>query len=144
MGDFKNGVIGAAHAGWRGALGGVIENTLKMMINYGAELKNIAAATGPCLQQKDFEVKDDMRDLFIEQSVENAQFFTLISTGGYLCDLQSYVKHRLELFGVQNISVSNINTYDDDKNYFSYRRFCHRNQIKQEGAFGVELSTICL
>ena len=144
MGDFKNGVIGAAHAGWRGALGGVVENTLKKMMEYGAKLENIAVATGPCLQRKDFEVRDDMRDLFMAQSAENEQFFTPLDDGKYLCDLESYVKHRLELFGVKNVSVSGINTYDDDKHYFSYRRFCHRNQIKQEGAFGVELSTICL
>lgn len=144
MADFKNGVIGAAHAGWRSALKGVIENTLQVMIEHGAKLENIALATGPCLQQKDFEVKDDMRDMFIEQSAQNSVFFTPIEDGKYLCDLEQYVKHRAELFGVKNITVSGINTYDDDKHYFSYRRFCHRNLIKQQGAFGVELSTICL
>lgn len=144
LADYKNGIIGAAHAGWRGALGGVVENTLKIMLEHGANLHEIAAATGPCLQKQNFAVRDDMRDLFIQQDSENAIFFTPIDNGQYLCDLEQYVKHRLNLSGVTNVSLSGIDTYDNEKLYFSYRRFCHRNQIKQSGDFGIELSTICL
>lgn len=144
LADYANGIIGAAHAGWRGALGGVVENTLKIMLEYGAKLENIAVATGPCLQKQNFEAKDDMRNLFLEQSAENAVFFTATDEGTYLCDLEQYIKHRLQLVGVNDISLSGIDTYANEKQYFSYRRFCHRNQIKQQGDFGIELSTICL
>ena len=144
LADFKSGIIGAAHAGWRGALKGVIENTVKIMTERGAQLNNIAAATGPCLQKNNFEVKDDMRNLFIEQSSQNDRFFESTGDGKYLCDLEQYVKSRLELCGINNISLSNIDTYADEKHYFSYRRFCHRNLITRQGAFGIELSTICL
>ncbi len=144
LADYKNNIVGAAHAGWRGALGGVVENTVKIMIEHGAELGNIAAATGPCLQKENFAVRDDMRDLFMQQSSDNASFFTPIEEGQYLCDLEQYVKHRLNLSGIENVSLSGIDTYADGKLYFSYRRFCHNNKIKQTGDFGIELSTICL
>ena len=142
--DYKNGVIGAAHAGWRGALNGILESTLDLMLERGAELKNIAAAAGPCLQKQNFEVRDDMRDLFLAQSPENEVFFSPLDEGRYLCDLQAYVKHRLELKGVENISLSSIDTYSDEEHYFSYRRAVHKNEIAQHGDFGIELSTISL
>lgn len=144
LADYKNGIIGAAHAGWRGALGGVIENTVRIMLAHGAELQNIAAATGPCLQKENFAVRDDMRDLFIRQSDDNTAFFTKIEEGQYLCDLEQYVRHRLTLLGITDISLSGIDTYANNHLYFSYRRFCHHNKIKQPGDFGIELSTICL
>lgn len=142
--DYKNGVIGAAHAGWRGALSGIIENTVRKMLEHGADTKNIAAATGPCLQKQNFYVRDDMRDQFLVQSSENSIFFTPIDNGQYLCDLEQYVLNRLNLLGIENTSLSGIDTYSDEKNYFSYRRFCHLNLIKPGGGFGIELSTICL
>ena len=144
LADYKHGIIGAAHAGWRGALSGVVENTVKLMLEHGAKLENIAVATGPCLQKQNFETRDDMRNLFIAQSPDNAEFFTPIEGEKYLCDLEQYLKHRISLLGITDISLSNIDTYSDDKHYFSYRRFCHLNLIKQPGDFGIELSTICL
>ena len=144
LADYKNGIIGAAHAGWRGALGGVVENTVKIMLEHGAVLENIAAATGPCLQKENFAVRDDMRDLFIEQDTGNAAFFEPLANGQYLCDLEQYLKHLLTLLGITNVSLSGIDTYANDRLYFSYRRFCHRDQIKQAGDFGIELSTVCL
>lgn len=142
--DRRKGIIGAAHAGWRGALGGVLENTVRIMLEHGADVENIAAAAGPCLQKENFAVRDDMRDLFMRQSADNAAFFTPTAEGQYLCDLEQYVKHRMELIGISDISLSGIDTYANERLYFSYRRFCHNNQIKQPGDFGIELSTICL
>lgn len=74
--DFKNGVIGAAHAGWRGAVRGIMENTLALMLQHGAELKHIAAAVGPCLQKNSFETRTDMLSEFLAQDPENQSFFT--------------------------------------------------------------------
>lgn len=72
--DFKNGVIGAAHAGWRGAVRGIMENTLALMLQHGAELKHIAAAVGPCLQKNSFETRTDMLSEFLAQDPENQSF----------------------------------------------------------------------
>ncbi|MBP3546207.1 MAG: peptidoglycan editing factor PgeF [Alphaproteobacteria bacterium] len=144
LADYKNGIIGAAHAGWRGALSGVVENTIKLMLERGAEISEIAVATGPCLQKENFETKDDMRDMFLAQSNENQQFFTQIGDGKYLCNLEEYVKYRVKLLGINNIFTSGIDTYSNPDLYFSYRRSCHQNLIKQAGDFGIELSTICL
>ncbi len=142
--DYQNGIIGAAHAGWRGALKGIVQNTVELMIQHGAKIENIAAATGPCLQKENFFVRDDMRNLFLEQSKDNSAFFTPVGNGQYLCDLEQYVNRRLEQMGIKNISLSGIDTYSNDKLYFSYRRFCHLKSIKPGGGFGIELSTICL
>ena len=73
LSDYENSVIGVAHAGWRGAYKGIVENVLKLMLKHGADLNNIKAAIGPCLQQKSFAVKDDMRQIFLEQDIENKQ-----------------------------------------------------------------------
>lgn len=142
--DYKNGVIGAAHAGWRGALYGVVENTIEVMLSKGAHLDNIVVAIGPCLQKKSFETKDDMRDLFIEQDSSNAKFFEKIGEGQYLCDLEKFIVEKLEKIGVKSISSSGIDTYVEEEKFFSYRRFCHQNLIMQAGDFPIHLSTICL
>ncbi len=144
MADYKNGIIAAAHAGWRGALKGIIKNTVTTMIKYGAKPENIAAATGPCLQKANFFVRDDMRNLFLEQSENNSVFFAPAGEGQYLCDLEQYVKHQLEQLNINNISLSGIDTYSNENLYFSYRRFCHLKIIKPGGGFGIEISTICL
>ena len=144
LADYKSGIIGASHAGWKGALKGIVENTISTMLEHGAKIENIAAATGPCLQKQNFHVRNDMRDQFLLQNEENSKFFTQIDNEQYLCDLEQYVNHRLTLMGITNISLSGIDTYSDEKHYFSYRRFCHQNLIKPGGGFGIELSTICL
>lgn len=144
LADYQNGVIGAAHAGWRGALSGVLENTVKLMLEKGAEIKNIKAASGPCLQKPNFEVKEDMYNLFIEQDKNNQQFFEKINQEIFLCDLEKFVESRLQKIGIHDISLSGIDTYSNADLYFSYRRSCHQKTIPQPADFGIELSTICL
>ena len=73
LADYKHGVIGAAHAGWRGAYRGVVENTVALMLRKGAELKDIAAAIGPCMQQASFEVQDDMRAAPLKENSANTK-----------------------------------------------------------------------
>ena len=144
LADFKHGIIGAAHAGWRGALSGIVENTISIMLDKGANKENIAVAIGPCLQQKNFEVHNDMRNLFLQQDKDNDRFFKSIDDQTFLCDLEGYMKQRLMLIGIKNISLSGIDTYSHPELYFSYRRYCHQDLIKQEKDFPIELSTIRL
>jgi len=142
--DCRHGIIGAAHAGWRGALSGVVENTIKIMQEKGAKIEDIAVAAGPCLQKAAFEVRDDMRSLFIEQDKANSQFFEPLGDGRYLCDLEAYMWYRLNNIGIENISFSGIDTYSNPELYFSYRRACHQGTISQPGDFPIQLSTIVL
>lgn len=144
LADEKHGVIGAAHAGWRGALAGVVENTVKIMLEKGARAEDIAAAAGPCLQKESFEVQNDMRDLFLARDKDNERFFTPCAGGRWLCDLEAFVRHRLDLIGIKNVSFSGIDTYANPELYFSYRRCRHPGQIADKDDFPIELSTIRL
>jgi len=143
--DKQHGVIGAAHAGWRGALYGVIENTVEVMLQNGAQIGNISAAAGPCLQRENFEAKDDMRSAFLSHDPGSGKFFTPIGNGSsYLCDLENYIAYRLRNMGITDISLSGIDTYENETEYFSYRRFCHRKEIAVPDDFPIQLSTIML
>ncbi len=141
--DGKHKVIGVSHAGWRGALYGIIENTLSLMLSYGAEKKTIAAAVGPCLQKTSFECQQDMIEKFLNINPNYQIFFTPQDERHWLFDAQAFCVHKLKTCGVDNIWTSNINTYTDD-NYFSYRRNCHQKSVSQPKDFPSHLSTIML
>ncbi len=145
LADYKNGVIGAAHAGWRGALRGVVENTIKIMLEKGAEKKNISAALGPCLQQPSFEAGEDMLEEFVSNNPQYKSFF--ISghrEKHYQFDLEGFVINRIRKCGITNISASETDTYTDEENYFSFRRETHKGLIFKKGDFPNHLSTITL
>ncbi len=144
LADTKHGIVGAVHAGWRGALAGVMENTVDIMLKKGAAIEDIAAAAGPCLQKESFATQSDMRDLFLAQDKLNDRFFTPCGEGRWLCDLEAYVCHRFNLIGIKNTSFSGIDTYTNPELYFSYRRCRHQGQITQKDDFPIELSTIKL
>ena len=143
--DKQAGVIAAAHAGWRGALRGVVENTVCLMEAYGAQRTNIHAAVGPCLQQKSFECMDDMRQAFLQETPDNQIFFMPGKDDlHFLFDLQTYVKNKLQQSKIANISVSGIDTFSGEKDFFSYRRFKQQYQISSFGDYPTQLSTIKL
>ncbi len=110
-------VIGAVHAGWKGAFQGVIENTILEMMKQGADLKHIRAAVGPCLHRESFEVDSGFKALF---PVTENHFFTARGDK-FLFDFAAYVRYRIQRAGVQNIEVVDVDTYTDT-NYLSYRR----------------------
>ncbi len=112
------------------------------MLEKGADRDDLAAAAGPCLQKASFEVREDMRSLFVDQDSNNRRFFTPIGNDRYLCDLEAYARHRLHLLGIQNVSFSGIDTYTNPELYFSYRRCCHQGLIRQHADFPIQLSTI--
>jgi len=145
LADYSHGVIGAAHAGWRGAAKGIIENVVKLMVEKGADVKNIAAAIGPCMQQASFEVQDDMRTVFINLDKNNSTYFTDgKDEHHYYFDLSGYVESRLRAIGVCNIDNSGIDTYPLQSGYFSYRRNTHLNLIEQPRDYPTQYSCICL
>lgn len=139
--DADAGVIGAAHAGWKGALGGVIDATVDMMVDAGAQADRISAAVGPCIQQASYEVGADFRSSFLEAGSGNDRFFAPgVADGKYQFDLSGYVRHRLTECDVGSIEVLPIDTYTDEDRFFSYRRATHRG----EPDYGRELSAIVL
>jgi len=135
-------VIGAAHAGWKSALAGVIENTVTAMKAKGALPKNIKACIGPCIGRESYEVDNDFYAPFIEESESNAAFFSPVEgvDGKYFFDLQAYVKLKLESASVENIAVKGINTCFNEEDYFSFRRATHR----KEPDYGRQASVIVI
>ena len=142
--DKANQVIGAAHAGWRGALGGILENTLDLMLQHGAQKSSLTAALGPCLQTKSFECQQDMYLQFINQDQTYATFFTPQADNEHFqFDIEGFIISRLKNYGLTNISASHIDTYSNT-DYFSYRRNCHQNLIHTPKDYPAQLSTITL
>lgn len=127
--EAKAGVIGAAHAGWRGAQGGVLENTLKAMETLGASRQCIRAALGPCIWQQSYEVGPAFPEPFLAEDSAYKKFFQPSArTGHYLFDLPGYVSARLRKYGVQDIAPSPADTLADETRFFSYRRDCLRGE----------------
>jgi YfiH family protein len=145
LADPKAGVIGAAHAGWKGALGkdgrGVLEATLEAMERLGALRMRIQAAVGPCIAQDNYEVGWDFRDLFLELGLKHRQFFVPSDKEGhYRFDLPGYVAHRLTAAGVGSVQSLGICTYPPENGYFSFRRTTHAG----EPDYGRQISAIVL
>jgi YfiH family protein len=136
--DAQAGVIGAAHAGWKGALAGVVENTVAAMEKLGAEAAHITAAIGPAISQTNYEVGGDLRDRF---GTEDARFFVPADRPGYFrFDLPFYVAHRLGLAGIGRIDTLGLCTYPPENGFFSYRRATHLS----EPDYGREISAIVI
>jgi polyphenol oxidase len=121
-------VIGAAHAGWKGALTGIVESTVDAMEKLGADRTNILAAIGPLIRQYSYEVSNEFVERFIEADVENSLFFLPAAREGHaMFDLAGFIRTRLENAGVLVIDDIGIDTYSDQR-FFSYRRSVHRKE----------------
>ncbi len=121
--DAKAGVIGAAHAGWRGALTGVIEATVAAMEKLGAERSRIAAALGPTIRQPNYEVGPEFVKRFIAADPANARFFTPSPRAGHaMFDLTGYIAKRMRRAGIENFEDLGLCTFADPARFYSYRR----------------------
>src|SRR3954470_2219005 len=126
--DPRARVIGAAHAGWKGALTGIVESTVAAMEKLGAERSGIVAAIGPLIRQHSYEVGSEFVERFIEVDAEHALYFIPSSRDGHaMFDLAGFIRMRLENAGVLMIDDIGLDTYSDDRLY-SYRRSVHRNE----------------
>ena len=126
--DASARVIGAAHAGWNGALTGILEAAIAAMEKLGAERGRIIAAIGPLIRQPSYEVGGEFVERFIEADAENALFFLpSVRTGHSMFDLAGYIRRRLETAGILMIDDIGVDTYADE-NFFSYRRSVHRKE----------------
>ena len=138
--DRKSKVIGAAHAGWKGALDGVLEATINAMVALGAERGRIVAAIGPAISQRAYEVGPEFLDRFRADDEGNARFFANGEGDRYLFDLPGYGLHRLREAGVGKAEWTGHCTYSDEARFFSYRRSVHL----KEGDYGRLISAVRL
>ncbi|MFL6846156.1 MAG: peptidoglycan editing factor PgeF [Allosphingosinicella sp.] len=140
LADREAGVVAAAHAGWKGALGGVVESTVAEMERLGAERARIAAAVGPCIARRSYEVDEAFLRRFADSDPDNERFFALGREGHHQFDLEGYVLSRLAAAGLSRIEALGEDTYSQPGLFFSYRRATHRG----EPDYGRQISLIAL
>jgi YfiH family protein len=138
--DHRQAVIGAAHAGWRGALAGVTDATIEAMEMLGSRRDHIHAAVGPCVAQPSYEVDEAFRSNFLNADADNARFFVAGPASKPHFDLEAYVVHRLIAAGIGEVEALNLDTYADPDRFFSFRRATHRG----EPDYGRQLSAIAI
>ena len=126
--DPENGVIGAAHAGWRGAVDGVLEATIAAMEGLGARRRAVRAAVGPTISQRAYEVGPEFFDRFRDEAAGYERFFRPGSGGRLLFDLPGFVLHRLREAGVADAAWVGACTYSEPARFFSYRRATHAGE----------------
>jgi YfiH family protein len=139
--DAEARVVGAAHAGWKGALGGVVEATVAAMARLGAAPSRIRAALGPCIAQASYEVGPEFAAAFAEADPGSARFFIpSVEDGRSMFDLHGYIGERAARAGVGEFEDSGLDAYADEARFFSYRRTTHR----REPDYGRLVSAIAL
>ncbi|CAA6603968.1 conserved hypothetical protein [Rhodospirillaceae bacterium LM-1] len=139
--DGKAGVIGAAHAGWRGALAGILESTLKLMTEMGAKHQNIVVGIGPSITRRSYEVNRDFLIAFMAETNENGYFFQeSVVEDRYKFDLPGYISRKLSRLGVSTVTHTPCDTCLEADRFFSYRRSC----LLGEENYGRQLSAIVL
>ena len=139
--DTAGTVVAAAHAGWKGALGGVVAAIVAAMGEMGAPAERIVACVGPCIQQHSYEVGAPLRRQFMEADENNSQYFRDAERSGhFMFDLSGYVTHCVEAAGVAGVERLQLDTYSREQDFFSYRRATHRG----ESDYGRQLSAIAL
>lgn len=140
LADRAAGVIGAAHAGWKGAVSGVTDNTISAMEQLGAQRSRIVAAVGPCIAQASYEVDQGFVDRFCIDDPANRQFFADGRPDHAQFDLEGYVAVRLEAAGIGGVERLDLDTYPDPARFYSFRRATHRG----EPDYGRQISLIGL
>lgn len=137
LADREAGCVAAAHAGWRGAHGGILESTIDAMMELGARPDRICAVIGPCIARGSYEVDSRFRDNF---PIEDARYFSAGRAGHWQFDLEAYVEKCLRGAGIGYVTALGLDTYSDEERFYSFRRATHRN----EPDYGRQLSLIGL
>ena len=139
--DSGAGIIAAVHAGWRGALAGVVDSTVAAMVKLGGNPDRMVAAVGPCIAQQSYEVGAEFPAPFLEQNATNQRFFVPADTETrFRFDLSGYVCSRISKIGVLSIDPLGLDTCADEARFFSYRRA----RQQSETVFGLGISIISL
>jgi YfiH family protein len=140
LADPQAGVVGAAHAGWKGAFSGIVESTVAAMEKLGARRDRIGAAVGPCIARRSYEVDEAFLRRFAEADPANERFFAAGREGHHQFDLEGFVLSRLAEAGLARIEALGQDTYSQPQTFFSYRRATHRG----EPDYGRQIALIAL
>jgi len=138
--DPKKKIIGCAHSGWKGALNGIIKNTLKKFNELNSNCNDIIAVIGPCLSKKNYEVKKNFFNEFISKDKNNEIFFKLINDEKFLFDLRGFINKEILNQGVKNIENIEMDTFSQKEFFYSYRR----SRLNKEKDYGRCISVILM
>ena len=138
--DHKKKIIGCAHAGWKGALNGIIRNTVKKFNELNSNNNDLIAVVGPCINKKNYEVKDDLFEKFIAQDKNNESFFTKINGEKYVFDLRGFINKELSNLNIKNIDNIEMDTFSEREFFYSYRR----SLLSKEQDYGRCISVILM
>jgi len=138
--DPKNKIIGCAHSGWKGALNGIIKNTIKKFNDLNSKNTDLIAVVGPCISKKNYEVRKDFFNKFISQNSNNKIFFEKIDNDKFLFDLRSFINNEISKSGIKNIENIDMDTFSEKEFFYSYRR----SQLNKEKDYGRCISVILM
>ena len=133
-------IIACAHSGWKGALNGIIKNTIKKLNELNSKSDNLIAVVGPCIKKQSYEVKKDFLEKFVTIDNKNESFFQKISSEKYTFDLRGFINKEISNFNVKNIENIEIDTFSEKNFFYSYRRSC----VNKEEDYGRCISVILM
>jgi hypothetical protein len=139
--DPQKKIIGCIHSGWKGALNGVIKNTIEKFKELDSNTENLFAAVGPCIGKNSYEVKVDFYNKFIDEDKKYKSFFEKISNDKYFFDLRGFVNKKISDLNVKNIENVELDTFSAKESFFSYRRSCLNNEKDYGRCISVILMT---
>ena len=138
--DPKNKIIGCAHAGWKGALNGVIKNTIKKFNELDTKNNDLIAVVGPCIKKENYEVKSDFYEKFISSNKKNSIFFEKISNEKYIFDLRGFINNEIINMNIKNIENIEMDTFSEKELFYS----CRRSHFNKEKDYGRCISVILM
>ncbi len=133
-------IIGCAHSGWKGALNGVIKETLKKFNELNSDTSDLVVVVGPCIKKENYKVKHDFLEKFLKNNKDNITFFQKIDSAQYLFDLRGFVNKQLDDLNIKNIENIEIDTFSSEDFFYSYRR----SLINKEKDYGRCISVILM
>ena len=139
--DPSKKIIGCIHSGWKGALNGVIKNTINKFKELDSDIDNLIAVIGPCIGKKSYEVKNDFYDHFISFNNANKKFFSKAKTDKYLFDLRAFINDEIYNLNIKNIENIELDTFSEHNNFYSYRRTLKNNEKDYGRCISVILMT---
>ena len=139
--DPKNKIIGCSHAGWKGALNGIIKNTVEKFNELNSNNNDLIAVVGPCINKKNYKIKTDLYKKFTDQDKKNEIFFEKISNENYIFDLRGYINKEISNLDIKSIENIEKDTFSEVDFFYSYRRSCLNNEKDYGRCISVILMT---
>ena len=139
--DPQKKIIGCIHSGWKGALNGVIKNTIKKFKELDSNTDNLLVAVGPCIGKENYEVKIDFYEKFVNQNPKYEEFFNKIINDKYIFDLRGFINKKISDLNVKNIENIEMDTFTARETFYSYRRSCLNNEKDYGRCISVILMT---